>query len=390
MKSQFFNPLQMKHLMAHKGSYLKAIATEEGLRLCPDFADHVVHVLDPIPVKMDMKDVRTDDGRNKTYCIEEGYQIAKLADVLDFTKAEVVEENEVLYFVIGKKKFPMKDLCMSGQEYDLNIQGYTGYIQLSSDTSEAIKKCNIATYPDGPERPFLQGVYLDPEDGTAVATDGRRMIYHKLIGGAAIGGLGSFVKSNPNKDETNEFILPAWAVPYINGYTEIHYAYKDYSEPQGKRVSHHAWSYWMLKADNEIYLFNTIQGQFPKWRKVAPEYYDPGRVLVKDTFDFEGMKRYKKAGSHDPMKCRFAEGTCTQMYNGEIELDIGVKFPGLKDGEDLFCNAQLLIDGIKVFGKQAEVNVSLPEPDEQKHILKAVDISSAEGNLHYVIMPMNP
>ena len=389
MKSQFFNPLQLKHLMAHKGSCLRAIATPEGLRLCPDFTENMVHVLDPIPVKMDMKDVRHEDGRNKTYSISEGYQIAKLADALDFSKAEVKEVNGVLNFEIGKKLFSMHDLCASDKAYDLNLEGYAGYVQLSSDTSEAIKKCNIAALPISQERCFLQGVYLDPEDGTAVATDGRRMVYHKLIGGAAIGGLASFVKSNPNKDETDEFILPTWAVPYINGYTEIHYAYRDYSEPQGKRVSHHAWSYWMLKADNEIYLFSTIQRQFPKWRKVAPEYYDSGRTLIKDTFDFEGMKRYKKAGTHDPMKCRFSEGTCTQMYNDEIELDIGVKFPGLKDGVDMYCNAQFLIDGIKVFGKQAEVNISLPEPDKQNHIVKAVDISSTDGNMHYVIMPMN-
>ena len=97
MKNQFFNPLQLKHLMAHKGSGLRAIATPEGLRLCPDCSYNVMHVLDPIPVNMNMKDVRHEDGRNKTYSISEGYQIAKLADALDFSKAEVVEENEVLY-----------------------------------------------------------------------------------------------------------------------------------------------------------------------------------------------------------------------------------------------------------------------------------------------------
>jgi hypothetical protein len=393
MKSSIFNPLQLKHLMAHKGSYLRAIATEEGLRFCPDFAQNIAHVLDPIPVKMNASDIKDKDGRNITYMIEDGYQIAKLADALDFTKAEVKEVDGVLHFEIGKKLFSMQDLCASDKAYDLNIQGYTGCVQLSSDMSEAIKKCNIAAYPVSHERPFLQGVYLDPEDGTAVATDGRRMVYHKIAEGAinsglAIGGLDAFVKSNPNKDETNDFILPTWVIPYINGHTEIYYAYKDYSEPQGVRVSHHVWSYWMLKTGGETYLFNPIQGQFPKWRKVAPEFYDSGRTLVKDTFDFEGMKRYKKAGTHDPMKCRFSEGTCTQMYNGEIELDISVKFPGLKDGEDMYCNAQFLIDGIKIFGKQAEVNVSLPEPDEG-HILKAVDIASTDDVTHYVIMPMN-
>ena len=390
MKSSIFNPLQLKHLMAHKGSYLRAIATEEGLRFCPDFAQNIAHVLDPVPVKMDASDIKGEDGRNITYMIEDGYQIAKLADALDFTKAEVVKDDDNLDFVVGKKHFRMKLFSASEPYFDLNLEGYAGYVQLSGDTVEAIKKCDIASYPIGAERYFMQGVYIDPEDGTAVATDGRRMIYHKRIGSAAIGGMEAFTKTNPNKGETNTFILPTWVVPYLDGYTEVHYAYYDHTEPKGIRAAHHVWSYWMLKTGGETYLFSPIDGQFPKWRKVAPEYYDSGRTLVKDTFDFEGMKRYKKCGTHDPMKCRFSEGTCTQMYNGEIELDIGVKFPGLKDGEDLYCSAQFLIDGIKVFGKQAEVNVSLPEPDEQNHVVKAVDISSTEGNMHYVIMPMNP
>lgn len=389
MKSSIFNPLQLKHLMAHKGSYLRAIATEEGLRFCPDFAQNIIHVLDPVPVKMDSSDIKDKDGRNITYMIEDGYQIAKLADALDFTKAEVVRGDGCLDLVVGKKHFRMKLFSVSEPHFDLNLEGYAGYVQLSGDTVEAIKKCDIACHPIGTERYFLQGVYIDPEDGTAVATDGRRMIYHKRIGEAAIGGMEAFTKANPNKGETNTFILPTWVVPYLDGYTEVHYAYYDYTEPKGIRAAHHVWSYWMLKTGGETYLFSPIDGQFPKWRKVAPEYYDSGRTLVKDTFDFEGMKRYKKAGTHDLMKCRFSEGTCTQMYNGEIELDIGVKFPGLKDGVDMYCNAQFLIDGIKVFGKQAEVNVSLPEPDEG-HIIKAVDISSTNGSMHYVIMPMNP
>lgn len=388
MKNQFFNPLQLKHLMGHKGSYLKAIATEEGLRLCPDFAHGMVHVLDPIPVKMDKSLIYNDDGRNKTYCIEEGLQIAKLADALDFSKAEVKEVDGVLYFEVGKKLFRMPNLCASGQEYDLNITGYTGCLQLEAQTVEAIRKCDTACKPIGKERFFLQGVYIDPDDGTAVATDGRRMLYHKLEGKAGVSGLGAFVSANPNKGETNQFILPTWVVPSLNGYSEIHYAYHDYSEPQGKRVSHHTWNYWMLKTDGETYLFNPIEGQFPKWKRVAPEYLDDHIEYTKSVFDFEGMKRFKKSGTHDPMKCTFHDGTCTQMYNGEIELDIGVELAGLPENVDMACNAQFLIDGVKVFGKQSEVDIGLPEATEG-HIVKAMDIASTDGVIHYVIMPYN-
>ena len=370
MKSNFFNPLQLKHLMAHKGSYLRAIATDEGLRFCPDFAQNIVHVLDPVPVNMDASDIRGKDGRNITYMIEDGYQIAKLADALDFTKAEVVKDGNCLDFVVGKKHFCMKLLSASEPQFDLNLEGYTGYVQFSYETAEAIKKCDVASQPYG----------------MVVATDGRRMIYHKLIGGAAIGGMEAFVKTNPNKDETNNFILPTWAVPYLDGYTEVHYAYHDHSEPQGIRVSHHAWSYWMLKTGDETYLFNPIEGQFPKWRKVAPEYYNSGMEYTKSVFDFEGMKRFKKCGILDPMRCVFKGDTCTQMYQGEIELDLKVELAGLPENVDMACNAQFLIDGIKVFGKKPEVDIGLPDA-EDGHILRAVDFVSTDGACHYVIMP---
>lgn len=386
MKSNFFNPLQLKHLMAHKGSYLRAIATEEGLRFCPDFAQNITHVLDPVPVKMDLSDIRHEDGRNITYVIEDGYQIAKLADALDFTKAEITKNGDCLDFVVGKKHFPMKLFSASEPYFDLNLQGYTGYIQFSEESVEAIKKCDVACQPYGTERYFLQGVYVDPEDGTVVATDGRRMIYHKLIGGAAIGGMGAFIKTNPNKDETNNFILPTWVVPYLDGYTEVHYAYHDHAEPQGIRVSHHVWSYWMLKTGDETYLFNPIDGQFPKWRKVVPEYCDIGMEYTKATFDFEGMKRFKKSGTRDPMRCVFKGDTCTQMYQDEIELDLRVELAGLPENVDMACNAQFLIDGVKVFGKKPEVDIGLPDA-EDGHILRAVDFASTDGVCHYVIMP---
>lgn len=388
MKNQFFNPLQTKHLMAHKSRYLKAIATEEGLRLCPDIAQNVVHVLDPIPVKMEPSVYKADNGRNRTYYIEEGYQIAKLADALDFSKAEVVEENDTLYFVIGKKQFRMVDLCVSESWRDMNLENYTGTVEWNDVASKAIQLCNIAAYKGGTERYFLQGVFIDPQDDTIVATDGYRMIYRKS--NFITSGTNEFHKAHLADREDNDLIIPTWIVPYLDGYCKMSYAWHDKeSEDTACHSVHAVWTYWKLETGGEIYLFSPIDGKFPKWRKVVPEFLDNHYEYIKDTFDFEGMKRYKKAGTHDHMRCRFFESTCTQMYNGEIELDISVKFPGLKDGVDMYCNAQFLIDGAKLFGKEAEVNVSLPEPEEG-HIVKGVDIASVDGLLHYVIMPMQP
>lgn len=388
MKSNFFNPLQLKHLMAHKGSCLKAIATPEGLRLCPDFAQNIIHVLDPVPVKMDTSDIRNaDDGRNITYMIEDGYQIAKLADALDFTKAEVAKYGDCLDFVVGKKHFPMKLFSASEPYFDLNLEGYKGTVEWDAAGSEAMQICNIASFEIGTAREFLQGVFIDPED-MFVATDGYRMIYHKSCKAL---GLEEFLKAHPSKCADNTFIMPAWTIPYLDGYTKVFYAYHDVEAVDSDHYPLHTpWSYWKLETGGETYLFIPIEGQFPKWRKVAPEYLNPDDTGYhyehkKTVFDFEGMKRYKKTGKHDSLLCRFHDDTCTQMYNGEIELDIGVKFP-LPEDIDVYFNAQYLIDGVKVFGKQAEVEISLPDPDEG-HIMKAVDIVGKHDLLHYVVMP---
>ena len=382
MKSNFFNPLQLKHLMAHKGFILRAIATDEGLRFCPDFAQNIVHVLDPVPVKMDALDIKGTDGRNITYAIEEGYQIAKLADALDFTKAEVTKDGDCLDFVVGKKHFPMKLFSTSEPYFDLNLEGYKGTVEWDAANSEAMQACNIASFEIGTARPFLQGVFIDPE-GVLVATDGCRMLYHKPC---YVNGLGEFLKAHPSKCTDNNFIMPSWAIPYLDGYAKVFYAYRDVEAIDSDHYPLHTqWSYWKLETGGETYLFNPIDGQFPNWRKVAPEYLDSHYEHKKVTFDFEGMKRYKKTGKRDSLLCRFHDGTCTQMYNGEIELDIGVKFP-LPEGVDAYFNVQYLIDGVKVFGKQAEVEICLPDPDEG-HIMKAVDIVGKNDLLHYVVMP---
>ena len=389
MKSSIFNPLQLKHLMAHKGSYLKAIATDEGLRFCPDFAQNIMHVLDPVPVKMDVSDIKGKDGRNITYMIEDSYQIAKLADALDFTKAEVTKDGERLDFVVGKKHFPMKLFSASEPYFDLNLEGYAGTVEWDAAGSEAMQVCNIASYEIGNTRPFLQGVFIDPEDMSFAATDGCRMIYHKSC--YALKGLEKFTKDFPEgcrkySDFSNNFIMPSWVVPYLDGYAKVYYAYHDQEAIDSEHYPLHTpWSYWKLETNRETYLFVPIEGQFPKWRKVAPEYMDCHYEHKKVTFDFEGMKRYKKAGKHDSLMCRFHDGTCTQMYNGEIELDIGVELP-LPEGVDAYFSAQYLIDGIKIFGKRAEVEICFPDPEEG-HIMKAVDIVGKHDLLHYVVMP---
>lgn len=387
MKSNFFNPLQLRHLMAHKGSYLRAIATDEGLRFCSDFRQNIMHVLDPVPVKMDASDIRNADGRNITYTIEDGYKIAKLADMIDFTKAEVVKDGDCLDFVVGKKHFPMKLFSASEPYFDLNLEGYKGTVEWDAAGSEAMKVCNVASYEIGVARPFLQGVFIDP-DFTFVATDGWRMIYHKSC---YVKGLGEFIKDFPKgcrkySDFSNSFIMPSWAIPCLNGYTKVFYAYHDEEAKDADHYPLHTqWSYWKLETDGETYLFHPIDGQFPNWRKVAPEYLDSHYEHKVVTFDFDGMANFRRAGKNDPMLCRFHDGTCTQMYDNEIELDLGVAFP-LPENVDAFFCAQYLIDGVKVFGKQAEVEISLPDPDEG-HILKAVDIANKDDLLHYVIMP---
>lgn len=383
MKEKFFNPLQLKHLMGHKGgTYLQAIATDEGLCLLPQCGEKVWHLLRPLDVKVPEKTL---------YSIEDGYQIAKLADALDFTKAEYVSEDGLDYLVLGKKKFHLVQTSISEERYGFNLSGYQGKICLTGDDCHLIRAVSVAQSEEK-ERYFMNGVYLDGE-GYAVATDGHRLASGQFVTLPA--GLKECISCHPDfekKQEVNDVLLPRWLIPFLEDkYAEISWAYYDKEcgpDALGeKTIRHEEWNRWKLETDGEIYLFETLHIRFPKWRKVMPEL-SPAECNM----DFEGLKRYKKSGKNDLMRVEFKGDNCYQMYQGEIELVLDVALPFLPENAVCMINVEYLQDGAKIFGKGNKVKLALPEPeqhDDIQAVTKALLFTDLSERLKYVVMPYN-
>ena len=88
------------------------------------------------------------------------------------------------------------------------------------------------------------------------------------------------------------------------------------------------------------------------------------------------------------------------MYKDEIELSLGVEFPSLPDGTELWMNVFYMQDCVKLFGPKVMVDIALPDafvPDNAevpKSIERAFEIREADGDtgrplLHYICMPLH-
>lgn len=379
IKGGFFNASEIKALTGHKGYSIWAVADDKGLRLCP-FADKlakVVRVLPPL-------DVRVAPG---CYSVEDTQRlIASCADVLDFSKAEVVVRDTVPYLVLGKKEFRMASLEASEERCAFYHAAYQGTVTLTSDDVERVKRVGIAC-SDDETRYFFNGVFLDRE-GPVVATDGRRLAWHE---GLAPAGLASYINAGAGG---NDFIIPRWLLPHMRdgAFAEISWGF-ELSKPEW-----HQWNWFRLRTDGEEYLFTAIYGKFPSWRKVCPEW--TASDFKRAVFDFKGLSAYKKSGPSDTGRVCFRDGGCYQMYKDEIELSLGVEFPSLPEGTELWMNVFYMQDCVKLFGPKVMVDVALPDafvpdnPEVPKSIERAFEIREADGDtgrplLHYICMPMH-
>lgn len=385
-KDSFFNASEIKALTGHNGGNIWAVADAEGLRLCPfvDKQGKVLRVLPPL-------NVRVAPGK---YSVEDTQRlISSCANVLDFSKAEVVVHDIVPYLVVGKKEFRMVSLEVSEERYAFRHDSYQGTVTLTPDDVERVKRVGLVC-SDDTVRLFLNGVYLDRE-GPVVATDGRRLAWHE---GSAPAGLAQFINAGKGG---NDLIIPRWVLPFMRdgAFAEISWGFEFYKpEVEDFEPEWCQWGWQRLRTGTEEYLFTGISGKFPSWRKVCPEWTasDFERVV----FDFKGLSAYKKSGPSDPGRVCFRDGGCFQMYKDEIELSLGVKFPSLPDGVELWACVFFLQDCVKLFGPKVMVDVALPDafipdnPDASKCIVRAFEIREAGGAtghplLHYICMPLN-
>ena len=377
MKNNYFSQEEIKALMNNKTfTSLYAIATPEGLHLCPCVGkdNSVLRVLPPLKVNL---------KKNVSYSIEMGGEFCKVADALDFSKASVVyDEGDIPQFVVGKKGFRMAELCPSDKRFDLNLSGYEGTITLSALDVKRVKNVAVSCSYDN-ARYFMNGVYLDPENGAIVATDGRRMAYQE---GDCASGLKEY------SDSHGDFIIPRQVVPYLDDSgAKISWAFHliKATEEVKKNGGHDAfavYAWYLLETGDATYLFNPIDGHFPNWKKVCPAWSVSDFNTCK--FDFEAVSKVKKQKF---TRITFRDGSCFQDYNG-MELNYDFALPSLPEGKSVSFDAELLKDGSKLFGKKADVQVAFPETSEAA-ITKAVefkDVAESANTLHFIIMPLNP
>lgn len=386
-KDSFFNASEIKALTGHKGYSIWAYADDKGLRLCPSVEKHakVLRVLPPL-------DVRVAPG---TYSVEDTQRlISSCADVLDFSKAEVVMHETVPYLVLGKKEFRMASLEVAEERYAYHHDSYQGTITLTLDDVERVKRVGIACSDDD-ARPSLSGVFLDRE-GPVVATDGRRLAWHE---GMAPAGLEAYINAGAGE---NDFIIPREVLPSMRdgAFAEISWGFEFY-QPDNKdfEPGWRQWDWFRLRTGGEEYLFMAIYGwKFPNWRRVCPEW--TASAFERAVFDFKGLSAYKKSGTQDTGRVCFRDGGCFQMYKDEIELSLGVGFPSLPEGTELWMNVFYLQDCVKLFGPKVMVDIALPDafvPDNSeapKSIVRAFEIREAGDTtghplLHYICMPLN-
>lgn len=383
MKQSYFPKDELKALMSHKGANLIAIATPQGLRLCPqlDKNTHVIRALTPLDVYL--KD-------NESYSIEMGSEFCKVADMLDFTKVSVKYDGEVTYLVIGKKEFRMAKCSFNSKASDLNLSGYEGSVTLNEEDVKRVKNVVISSYV-GDGREFMKGVYFDPNTGAMVATDGRRMAWQE---GESSEEIVKFSKLYNELDYSFCFIIPQWIVPYLDDKgAKFSYGFNriEATEEAKKNGGHDAievYAWWLLETNGATYLYRPIDGKFPNWMKVCPAWAQSDFKTV--DFDFDEFNRVKKQAF---TRITFRDGSCFQNYNG-MELDYGISLPCLPEGVRVNFDNEMLKDGVKLFGKKARVQVALPSPcpDTPEVITKAVEFKDeheSKNIMHYIVMPCN-
>lgn len=379
MKQSYFPKDELKALMGHKAASLMAIATAQGLRLCPqlDRDGHVIRALTPL-------DVHLNDS--ETYSIEMGGEFCKVADALDFTKVSVRYDGEVPYLVVGKGEFRMAKCSFSSRACAPRLSGYEGSITLSEEDVRRVKNVVISSFHARVGREFLRGVYFDPDTGAMVATDGRRMAWQE---GDSSEEIVRFSKLYNELGREFHFIIPQWIVPYLDDEgAKFSYGFNRIAKRNGGHDAVEMYSWWLLETNGATYLYRPIDGKFPNWKKVCPAWAVSDFKTV--DFDFGELNKIKK---QKLTRITFRDGGCFQDYAG-MELDYGVSLPCLPDGIRVSFDNELLKDGAKLFGKKARVQVALPSPcpDSPDVVTKAVEFKDeheSKNTMHYIVMPCN-
>lgn len=372
-----FGKTEMKNLSKSKGTYLRFLVSSDGVQFLPwaDKACRVMAVLRPVKC-------RYSPAFIGELCSVEDYGfIAKMADVIDFEAISIYDKEGKPFMDVAGKTFPVQYECLvdapDNAFYTKDSQ-YENTVRMSTYSAEAVKNVSVCMSNDR-SRYFMCGVFLSPE-GMAVATDGRRMSWQKLDDTAA--ALVHQKTCMHLGTEEEGFFIPDYLVPFMGKDNAFSWTMHE----KTRKLSTHA--RFLLNADGNNYLYAPVEGQFPNYKRVIPDFY--AQEEHKCEIDFAALKDYKKVGkSATPKLC--AKGSKVwQDYDG-VEIPFGLSLP-LADDEQLTMNLQYVLDMKKAFGKKFEGTMSWKEDayDNKKNIIKAVVFSEGKYDPHVVIMPLNP
>ena len=392
-----FNKVVIKNLKKHaKGAWLTAVGTKEGLCFLPFVNKDKNIMFKTPPVKVE------DCLDGVAYQIEDYGMIGKMADVIDFEKdVKTTIKDGRQYLCVGQAEYEMKEVQWYDEETSklLSIDGYLNHVTVQTEASQKIKQIAVCA-SDDKNRYFLRGVALTP-DGYAVATDGCRMAYAKLFTGA-FRNPGDFT-TNFQAGERDSglqkcgFMIPKELAPFMSDvYNTFCWSMhtktrKTYEGKDEAYITSHSY-FLMVTAEGYEYYYQPIEGQFPQFRKIIPDY-DSIQDVAQVELDLTKLKYQKETLP----RLHFEEDKCWQTHAG-----LQLNFPlNLKLGENyrMVVNARYIEDLKDIFGKKFSGSfmfsreAAIGSDATGYDIVKSVCFTSKEQkpeDISVIIMPLNP
>lgn len=256
---------------------------------------------------------------------------------LNFTKID----NEI--FMNGEK--------IEYEEYNGFLEGYQKDIQfnLSKNELNIIKNVGLATSTDL-NRYFMTGIYF-AENGDIVATNARRLHCFKS-------NLSSF---------KNDIVPPKTFKTIKNDACITRYIKTELEKTS---------VIWEISDRKNTVFSECIEGQFPNYKKVIPDFTSENPVLIKNMEMFKDYKKFTSASSPSIL---------IQKNNNVISKYLNISIGDIKISEpkEMCFNAQYLADVYKLLGSEC----NLYSPGDMKVSEPSV-FSNNNKDVFAVVMPM--
>lgn len=277
---------------------------------------------------------------------------------------ELQDNNRFFIKPVGSKIEMQLKTIPTDKFPDIQENPDTPFFELpQSEVLEMIQQ-TIFSVSDDETRYFMNGVYLERKEEKlfAVATDGRRLsIIEKPLGNQ----VGDF----------HGIIIPPKTLNLI----------KKLASGQGNMFLGISDKSIYLHFDNQKIISNLIEGQFPNYSRVIPDFQEHKITVRRDELS-EGLKRVSLLAEQKSKRIYLTAVDNTLIINTE-ESEIGVAkeiIPCEYNGPQntLALNYSFLMDPLKVFSTDL---VTLEYTDPKKAVTVATE---PRREFFHIIMPM--